>query len=99
MQSFQSGHRPPEALVSHGRLVGKPDYAQLHKMIADLLVSPPGRRRGWRGSLPASEPAHNGFGSKLIAMGLSGAREVKETYTDQYYEAWFRAPLARMRED
>ncbi len=51
-----------------------------------------------RGGPPVAEPAQKGFGSRLIAMGLSGARKVKESYTYLGYEAEFRAPMARMRE-
>ena len=55
----------------------------------------------WRehGGPPAKEPETRGFGSLLIATGLSGTRRVEESFDASGYQARFRAPLARMREN
>lgn len=54
----------------------------------------------WResGGPAVARPEQGGFGSKLIAMGLCGARKVTETYGTSGYEASFSAPLSRVQE-
>ncbi len=51
-----------------------------------------------RGGPTIEGPASGGFGSKLIAMGLCGARKVNETLGTLGYEAVFSAPLSRVQE-
>ncbi|TZG24676.1 HWE histidine kinase domain-containing protein [Sphingomonas montanisoli] len=55
----------------------------------------------WRehGGPPVVVPEIKGFGSRLISTGLSGTRRVEESFAPSGYEACFRAPLSRMREN
>ena len=45
---------------------------------------------------PAIKPDRQGFGSRLIEMGLSGTGGSKISYTNEGFEAAFRASLAEI---
>ena len=55
----------------------------------------------WReqGGPPATPPAERGFGSKLIGMGLAGARQVTEDYGNEGYSVTFRSRLAHLQQE
>lgn len=52
-------------------------------------------RLRWKenGGPPACAPVRRGFGSRLIAMGICGSRDVDLRYTDRGFEAEFAAPI------
>jgi two-component sensor histidine kinase len=55
----------------------------------------------WResGGPPVAAPTRTGFGSRLIAMGLCGARNAELTYDPAGFSATFSTPLRRLTED
>lgn len=52
-----------------------------------------------RGGPPAHPPTREGFGSRLINMGLVGTGHVEKRYTAAGFAADFRAPLHQLLED
>jgi two-component sensor histidine kinase len=54
----------------------------------------------WRetGGPPAQPPTREGFGSRLINMGLVGTGHVQKRYTEEGFAADFRAPLHQLLE-
>lgn len=52
-----------------------------------------------QGGPPARPPCRKGFGSRLIEMGIAGARQARLDYGEQGLRAEFRADMAMIGED